>query len=307
MRSDLIKTFHALFTDPKLSQLNWVVIETTGLADPAPLIQSLYMDAKCKQHLRMDCVLTVVDVKHIEMHIERAAAGEVGIHGGSMEAIQQICFADRIILNKTDLVDRDHVDQVEDVVKRTNPSATVIRSVFSNVPVEDLLNVRAFDASRNMSLLEKCTPDNSIPVFIKTDKDGKILRNSFASKNRRDSSKMTNIATISLTTTNPIDLEKFNIWITQFLQQNGANLFRVKGNPYVTMSLLRCAIPASFAHMVHHRFRHIEYERLRRPVRCARGAHDIRRTCRPEVGRGRRTKEEQASVYWAGAIKRPFK
>jgi len=54
VRNDLINTFHTLFANPQLSLLDWVVIETTGLADPAPLIQSLYMDPYCKQHLRMD-------------------------------------------------------------------------------------------------------------------------------------------------------------------------------------------------------------------------------------------------------------
>ena len=58
---------HALFEDPKFAKLNWVVIETTGIADPAPLVQSLYMDVKCKTYLRMDSILTVVDAKHLEL------------------------------------------------------------------------------------------------------------------------------------------------------------------------------------------------------------------------------------------------
>jgi G3E family GTPase len=247
-----------LFSDPKLSQLNWVVIETTGLADPAPLIQSLYMDPTCKKHLRLDSVLTVVDVKHIELHIQSEKSGERGIHGGSMEAIQQICFADRIILNKIDLVDRDRVQQVADIIKRTNPSATIIESTFSKVPVEDLLNIRAFDASRNITLLEKSTADVTTPVFIKTDKDGKIVLNSYSNTNRSANltKVTTSISTISLTSTRPIDLDKFNMWITRYLQENGPQIFRVKGVVYAYFSTKTGIYPTQFY------FRDITYERI---------------------------------------------
>jgi molybdopterin-guanine dinucleotide biosynthesis protein len=69
VRKDLISTFHKMFMDTSFSTLDWILIETTGLADPAPLIQSLYMDKECSRHLRLDSVLTVVDAKHLPLHL----------------------------------------------------------------------------------------------------------------------------------------------------------------------------------------------------------------------------------------------
>jgi Ni2+-binding GTPase involved in maturation of urease and hydrogenase len=71
VRSDLITTFHSLFQQDVFSNLDWIIIETTGLADPAPVIQSLYMDKECNLRMRLDSVITVVDAKHIQNHIRK--------------------------------------------------------------------------------------------------------------------------------------------------------------------------------------------------------------------------------------------
>jgi G3E family GTPase len=69
VRGDLITTFHELFKSDSFSKIDWIVIETTGLADPAPVIQSLYMDKQCSKCMRLDGVITVVDSKHVKGHI----------------------------------------------------------------------------------------------------------------------------------------------------------------------------------------------------------------------------------------------
>lgn len=192
VRKDLITTFHSMFADESFSKLDWVMIETTGLADPAPLIQSLYMDKECSKYLRLDSVLTVVDAKHLPQHIEQGkkmdekiplvtntenknkygnSSGTVnvaaesvnksdtnqlkGVHGGLPEAAMQIIFSDRIILNKIDLVSKETLLNIESKVRELNPTAQIIHCEFSNVPVQDLLNIRAFDPSRNAALLSQ--------------------------------------------------------------------------------------------------------------------------------------------------------
>ena len=224
VRNDVIKTFHTLFDDPKLSQLNWVVIETTGLADPAPLIQSLYMDERCKTHLRMDSILTVVDAKHVELHLQ-SGTEKKGVHGKCLEAVQQLCFADRVILNKMDLVNEEELRKVVNVIKATNPNASIIKCKYSSVPIEELLNIRAFDATRNDILIKNSVVENSVPVFLQTDKDGKIVRKTQKSFTMSD----TRVSTVSLTTRKPINLEKFNFWILNFLKDNGMHIYRLKG------------------------------------------------------------------------------
>ena len=192
VRKDLITTFHNMFADESFSKLDWVMIETTGLADPAPLIQSLYMDKECSKYLRLDSVLTVVDAKHLPQHIEQGKKNEEkipvitnienenkngnsngtvnievesvnksnikemkGVHGGLPEAAMQIIFSDRIILNKIDLVSKETLQGIESMVRELNPTAQIILCEFSNVPVQDLLNIRAFDPSRNAALLSQ--------------------------------------------------------------------------------------------------------------------------------------------------------
>lgn len=224
MRNDVIKMFHTLFDDSKLSQLNWVVIETTGLADPAPLIHSLYMDDKCKKHLRMDSILTVVDAKHVELHLH-SSPKRTGVHGKNPEALQQLYFADRVILNKMDLVNEEEAQKIVELIKMANPNASIIKCKYSNVPVEELLNIRAFDLTRNSNLLENIIRENEVPVFLKTDKNGKIVRKTVNNYSISDSL----VSTVSLMTNKPIDLDRFNFWIVNFLQDNGQSVYRLKG------------------------------------------------------------------------------
>ena len=196
VRNDLIKTFHTIFADDSFAKLDWILIETTGLADPGPLIQTLYMDSKCSTYLRLDSVLTVVDAKHLPLHLniekseennennqevftnkniklenigkdhnifkndmkinnKKIASSKIGVHGGAPEAIKQITFSDRIFLNKIDLVSEEDLTNIQIAIRTYNPSAQIICCKYSNVPVEDILNIRAFDPSRNIALISE--------------------------------------------------------------------------------------------------------------------------------------------------------
>lgn len=100
VRKDLMTTFQRIFENDTFARLDWVVIETTGLADPAPLIQTLYMDKGCTTNLRLDGVLTVVDCKHFPLHLKgkkqgllddgRSGYEQEGVHGGLPEAVKQV-------------------------------------------------------------------------------------------------------------------------------------------------------------------------------------------------------------------------
>lgn len=249
VRKDLLSTFHRIFETDAFSRLDWVVIETTGLADPAPLIQSLYIDDKCKMQMRLDGVITVVDSKHFSMHLNQQKDGldklsnssSQSAHGGPSEARLQVAFADRILMNKSDLLASDpaELDKVIGSVQVINPHAKLFVCEHSRIPIEDLLNIRAFDTSRNEALLRTMKDETGYdisdtrPILIQRDVSGKIIQKKVKLNIPNVPVKLNDqnrgICTISLTCDEPLDLDLFNEWIASVLREKGENLYRTKG------------------------------------------------------------------------------
>lgn len=277
VRKDLIAMFHKFFQLNKLATLDWVVIETTGLADPAPVIQALYMDEECKRHLRIDSVLTVVDSKHLPMHLDKQAqlneqygSGEpppglerttITAHGARiLEAVQQLAYADRIVLNKTDLVSKEELASLELRVRAINPQAAVVRAVQAQVDIAQMLNVNSFSNFHlNANLVQLLSSSGSgedssqsqfqFPMVVGP--DGQVSRrakNTFSSSS--SSSKplplhraqgqardggifqggRSRISTVTLTSKEPLVLSAFNLWIARLLKEHGPQLYRHKGD-----------------------------------------------------------------------------
>lgn len=253
VRKDVIITFHRMFQNEAFSKLDWVIIETTGLADPAPLIQSLYMDNECRTRLRLDGVLAVVDAKHLPIHLNKEkdlgkeAAKTAGVHGGILEARLQLVLADRILLNKTDLVNDMEAKSLEFVVNNINPTAQILSCKYGQVPLADILNIQAFEGSTNENLLKQNIEsseavDTEKPMLIQRDKNGKIVRKktTFGTKPVTTSSTantrneevgriVKGVSTVSLTSEKPLDLNRFNAWIFDFLKTKGMDIYRLKG------------------------------------------------------------------------------
>ena len=278
-----------------------------GMADPAPLIQSLYMDADCQARIRLDSVLTVVDCKHLPLHLQAArqpsnndnnddeqdsvedsnstSAGNKPKRTGLQalfnitpsnnipsttinEATLQITFADRILMNKTDLVSETELAALCNTVQKINPSAQLIACQNSIVPLEDILNIRAFDPLQNKALSEEysSTTDDSncddvntghsggnatAPMLIQVGSDGKISRKTIQINAKSGVTKTTtnnkksklspaaakilasksrhDVMTVSLVTNYALDLDLFNHWISKLLGEKGGDIYRIKG------------------------------------------------------------------------------
>merc|ERR1712204_66122 len=106
VRQDLIVVLRKLFS--KAPYLDGIIIETTGMADPAPVAQTFFVDDQVKAFARLDGIVTLVDAKHIEQHLD-----EEKPEGAENEAVEQVAFADRMLLNKTDLVTEADLERVE--------------------------------------------------------------------------------------------------------------------------------------------------------------------------------------------------
>lgn len=232
----MLTSFRSLFRNESFYRLDWIIIETTGLADPAPLIQSFYMDKECQQKMRIDGVLTVVDAKHFPSHLvnrrRELTDSAVGVHGGISESILQVTFADRILLNKIDLVSQLEVDSLLKSLQDINSLAKIYTCSHSDVDLKLLFNIQAFDPKRFINL--NYENSSSRQIIINRDESGKILKKKtfldFSNKTPQTSgSSKTAIGTVSFTTEDPIDLDKFNEWISNLLQFKGQDIYRMKG------------------------------------------------------------------------------
>jgi len=147
VRGDLVAALKRLYE--KVETFDGVIIETTGLADPAPVVQTFFAETNDGEEsletmYKLDSVITVVDAKYILDRLDEEKAA-----GVDNEAEQQVCFADRILLNKTDLVpDEARLAAVETRLRGLNPHAPVLRCQHSQISPKELLNIGAFDLER---------------------------------------------------------------------------------------------------------------------------------------------------------------
>ncbi|MCY4484261.1 MAG: GTP-binding protein [Spirochaetaceae bacterium] len=132
VRGDLIRVLGNLMK--RRDKFDYVLVETTGLADPGPVAQTFFMDDEIRAEFALDGIVTLVDAAHVEQQI-----------GRNDESAEQIAFADVLVLNKTDLVDGDAIDRIEARVRDMNRMARVIRSERADVSVDTVLNLGAFD------------------------------------------------------------------------------------------------------------------------------------------------------------------
>ncbi|KXS17345.1 cobW-domain-containing protein [Gonapodya prolifera JEL478] len=143
VRGDLI----GFLTKLASRKVDLILIETTGLADPAPVAQTFFVDDKVSAHYELDAILTVVDAKHIWLHLEERTDGTEN------EAIEQIAFADVLILNKLDLIENDEdVAKLRAKVTSINRTARIIETRNSEVDPRLILNQRAFDLKKILEL-----------------------------------------------------------------------------------------------------------------------------------------------------------
>ncbi len=132
VRGDLIRVLGNLMK--RRDKFDYVLVETTGLADPGPVAQTFFMDDEIRAEFALDGIVTLVDAAHIEQQL-----------GRSDESTEQIAFADVLVLNKTDLVGTESLDALEARLREMNRMTRIVRSERANVPVETVLNLSAFD------------------------------------------------------------------------------------------------------------------------------------------------------------------
>ncbi len=190
VRGDLIRIIGNLMK--RRDRFDHLVIETTGLADPAPVIQTFFVDEDVQALTHLDAVVTVVDAKHIALHWD------------ADEAQEQIAFADVILLNKTDLVDASELDALAGKIRAMNALAKIYRTQDAAIAMEALLGVQAFDLNRALAI---------DPQFLGED------------AHVHDES----VYSVALVEPGAVDGKKLQAWLGPLLQTQGPDIFRMKG------------------------------------------------------------------------------
>ena len=282
VRGDLIQTFHRLFKSPSLAALDWVIIETTGLADPAPIINSFLVDTQCRRFMRLDSVVAVVDSFLISNVLNVRDAPAIHEKGTMHEAIKQILHSDMVLLNKSDLVSVDALAALSAVISSLNATCKIQRCVRSAVSIDTILNRRSFDLSRlTLDHLKEqqlvCFPSSAA---ASESEDSTRETESDGSKLDGRVSISENYATVTLLSNRPLDLYKLSVWLSELVKDRGGDLFRMKG-----MSRSVCVGCSICMRLTKCKYcRHPLGLPMQESIRDAISAHDVRRGRGKSVG-----------------------
>ena len=218
VRGDLIRILEGLMK--RKGRFDAIIVETTGLADPAPVAQTFFVDEDVKEAARLDAVVTLADAKWLSARLKDAP-----------EAKNQIAFADVIVLNKTDLVSAEELREVEARIRAINPYAKLHKAVNANVPLEAVLARNAFDLERILEIE---------PEFLQVEDEhdhhghdhghhdhdhGHDHGKSHGLKHYHDE----DMQSVAITIDGDVDPARFMPWLNGLVQAEGINILRSKG------------------------------------------------------------------------------
>jgi G3E family GTPase len=199
VRGDLIRILGNLMK--RRDKFDQILIETTGLADPAPVAQTFFVDDEVSAQLRLDAIVTVVDAVHLVTHLDDEKP-----EGTENEAIEQLAFADRVVLNKIDLTNGEHdLEAIEQRIREINSVAPIVRTSFGQVDLDAILDVGAFDLTRVLA---------DEPEFL--------------DPNAEHQHDLT-VTSVGIEVDGEVDERKLNDWIGTLLRERGVDIFRSKG------------------------------------------------------------------------------
>ncbi len=210
VRGDLIRILGNLIK--RKDRFDYILIETTGLADPGPVVQTFFFDETLKEKLRLDGVVTLVDAKHVSQHFD------------DNEVKQQIAFADVILLNKIDLVTDEQLKELEARIKRMNAVATIHRTQWSITSLDQVVGIQGF----NLRRIEELLPD----LIAETHEHGEHCAADCGHDHHHDAEPKRHneeVTSVGIRLPGELNEKKVNLWFSQLLAEKGQDLYRMKG------------------------------------------------------------------------------
>ncbi len=199
VRGDLIRILNSLYKRRAKGEFNFsrVIIETTGMADPAPVAQTFFADEKVNERYLLDAVVTVVDAKHGLTQLKDFS-----------EAQQQVAFADRLLVSKTDVTAEEETQKLMERLRKLNVRAPIKKVNFGETPIQDLLDIRGF----NLNAILEIQPD----FLTSDDHEHHDEVHSFVIKSEK-----------------PLDVRKVDRYIGSLINLYGEQMLRYKGILYI--------------------------------------------------------------------------
>jgi G3E family GTPase len=211
VRGDLVRIIDGLMR--RKGKFDAIIVETTGLADPAPVAQTFFMDDNVGRKAKLDAVVTVADAKWLKDRLKDAP-----------EAKNQIAFADVILLNKTDLVAPDELGEVEARIRGINPYAKLHKTERCKIALPEVLGRNAFDLDRILEIEPEFLGGHHHHDHAH-DHDHAHHHHDGGLKHYHDEE----MQSVSLKSDKPLDPDKFFPWIQDLVQTEGPNILRCKG------------------------------------------------------------------------------
>ncbi|KAK1288644.1 hypothetical protein QJS10_CPB19g00582 [Acorus calamus] len=231
VRGDLVRMIAEL-VDQKKGKFDHIVIETTGLANPAPIIQTFYAEDQIFNDVKLDGVVTLVDAKHADIHLD-----EVKPQGVVNEAVEQIAYADRIIVNKTDLVQEPQIASLIQRIKSINGMAHLKQTEYGKVDLDYVLGIGGFDLERIESVVNSEDPEESHHDHDHDhdhhhhdhDDHHDHKHEHHAHDHSHDHIHDPGVSSVSIVCEGSLDLNKANMWLGTLLLERSDDIYRMKG------------------------------------------------------------------------------
>ena len=233
VRGDLIRILGNLLK--RRDKFDYILIETTGMADPGPVAQTFFADDELQTRTALDGIVALVDAKHVALHWD------------SREVQEQIAFADVVLLNKVDLVSAAELDALEAKIRRMNTTATIHRTENSVIDMNAVLNVKGFDLDRIVQMEPDFLPKPKALSLGVVEHDEHCLdddcghpehghhHNSDHAEDGNDHHEAHDhvhdetVSSVGIVEAGPLNPKKLNEWISTLLREKGQDIFRMKG------------------------------------------------------------------------------
>jgi G3E family GTPase len=224
VREDLVRIVRMLVERP--DRLDHIIVETSGLADPYPVAQTFFLDDPIAKQVTLDAVVTMVDAKHIAAHLD-----DLVLDGADNQAVDQIVCADRIVINKVDLVTREEIASLTQRIRGLNATAEIVESSYAQIDLSKILGVGANEFSQILVETDGLHEDEHAHHHDEHEAHAEHDEHEHAhhDDDHDDHQHDESVSSVGIEVDADIDLDALQAWLSELRDSDAANLFRMKG------------------------------------------------------------------------------